>query len=79
MSAEAAAVMRRLIQIRKRRGLTTAHVGQRMHTRPEAVYMLEWRATEGGKDIHVSTLVRYMRAIGLRLAYEVTDADERNT
>lgn len=66
-----AAVMRKLITIRQGRGLTAAHIAMRMDTTVSNVENFEWRTTSGGRDIRVSTLIRYMRAIGVRLALQI--------
>lgn len=68
-------VMRKLVAIRKGSGLSAAAVAQRMNMQPQAVNTLEQRVLEHGRDIMFDTLIRYCRAVGVRLSYEVVELE----
>lgn len=56
-----------LLQFRKQLGLTQRDLADRMHVTQESISRLERR-----KDMHISTLRRYVEALGGRLEIHVS-------
>ncbi len=70
IKAEAAARMqsyKTLLEFRRQLGLTQGDIAERMHVTQESVSRLERR-----EDMHISTLKRYVEALGGKLEIHVS-------
>jgi len=61
------AVVQRLAQIRRERGITTHQVAERMHCCRVNVTRLELDCIDGTRSPSIETLCRYAAAIGVEL------------
>lgn len=62
----------KLVEARRRRGLTQVEVGRRMGISQGAVARIE----SADRDPHLSTLRRYALAIGVRVTHDVVDPED---
>ena len=62
-----------LLEFRRQLGLTQSEVANRMHVTQESISRLERR-----KDMHISTLKRYVEALGGQLEIHVSFPDNES-
>lgn len=71
--SETAEIMRRLRALRKGRKISSVAASRLTGHGDLYIKCIEARTIVGGRDITLSTLLTYCRAIGVRLCYEPVD------
>jgi transcriptional regulator with XRE-family HTH domain len=69
MTAIGLVLGRHLRTLRLRRGLSLTETGRRMGSTPHRVYAIE----NSGKELRISTVIRYCEAIGARIVIKLED------